>query len=298
MDDLDESSSSTDGEDEESGDVSPCEVEGGACVGAVPDGWSGPAIVHTAPPDHPLPECPPDYPNEGPTLFDGLSATAAECDCECGEATQMECEPAQVGLWKYGCEDEPDEAYEAAPDECLKTDTLLLNPRVGVEPLQASGGSCEPIPTAEVPAAAWSERTVLCTAEPVDPCEGGHCVAPPAADFDTAICIFTPGDTQCPAGYDEDRRVVYTEVSDTRGCTACTCGGPVGTCSGTVELHGNGWCGSKFGDVGPDECTASIPVTSLRFSVEQVAGVCAPSASQPQGAAAPAGAITVCCQAA
>ena len=295
LEELDETSDAG-----ESGDdsPSPCEVDGGLCVPPVPEGWSGAAIVHTAPTDHPMPECPPDYPAMAATFFDGLSAPAAECDCECGEAEDMECAPAQVGLWKYSCQDEPDEAYEVAPEECVDTDTMLLNPRVAVEALQATGGACQAIPTASVAPATWSERTVVCAAEDAAACEGGSCAQPPAADFRPGICVYRAGDIACPHDYDDERHLGYTEVSDTRDCSACTCDDPVGTCSGAVELHANGWCGQAFGSIGPDECTSTLPVSGLRFAVDQVSGVCAPNPSVPTGAAAPSGAITVCCRAA
>ncbi|MDI1442413.1 hypothetical protein [Polyangium sp. 6x1] len=115
---------------------------------------------------------------------------------------------------------------------------------------------------------------------------------------------------KCPGNYDGyDPIYLYGEVPvDTRGCTACECGGsPVGSaCLGNLRFYSDAACeaGADTVDVASfgDQCTNVYPpgralgskaITDLAY----LPGICLATGGEPTGAASedPADVVTFCC---
>ncbi|MDI3291179.1 hypothetical protein [Polyangium sp. 15x6] len=124
-------------------------------------------------------------------------------------------------------------------------------------------------------------------------------------------CIALRGKhDKCPGNYDRyDPIYLYGEQPvDTRGCTACECGGePVGSaCLGALRLYEDGACMSQFSEdpvYSTDvQCTNVYPpgrklgskaITDLAY----MPGTCSATGGEPTGAASedPADVVTFCC---
>jgi hypothetical protein len=135
--------------------------------------------------------------------------------------------------------------------------------------------------------------------------------------FGANACIFASGDIPCPAGAYSHRHVVYGQVSDTRGCSSCTCGIGYAECgrSGGYFVRRNGTCQDSippaievgptrsYGNVG--DCiiypqTFPLPITATGVTywpgTDQVA--CDPAGATdatPLGEASPSAPVTACC---
>lgn len=113
---------------------------------------------------------------------------------------------------------------------------------LGNDPAPNITGSCTPDPSVQPTPAGFDTRTIACgTFEAIaEGCGDGLCVPQPAAPYDSDVCIWAEGDLECPAGFD-DRTVYHSDFTDTRSCSACSCGGPSGSCEGQ-SIRVRGWC--------------------------------------------------------
>jgi hypothetical protein len=110
------------------------------------------------------------------------------------------------------------------------------------------------------------------------------------------------GDHPCPGSY-VDKTLVYTGVSDTRACDACTCGAVANpSCAGQIAVFSNAGCqGGPLASVvaNGSDCDApgrgAVNNGSYMLMVQGNGTACSPSGGAPQGEATPTGAITVCC---
>jgi hypothetical protein len=126
-------------------------------------------------------------------------------------------------------------SYQIDPPFTTGADRWRAQP-LNVQPV---GGSC-PETTAgsifEDPT--FATRAVACGPSPTDDggvCEGEDlCVPNATSPFDGRVCIWQPGDVECPADSEYSERLVYHGgAQDDRACAAgCDCTAPEGTCSG------------------------------------------------------------------
>ncbi|MRG98509.1 hypothetical protein [Polyangium spumosum] len=115
---------------------------------------------------------------------------------------------------------------------------------------------------------------------------------------------------RCPGNYDRYEPIhLYGELPvDTRGCTACECGGsPVGSaCLASLRLYDDGECMSQFSEdpiystevqctnvFPPGRALGSKAITDLSY----MPGLCLATGGEPTGAASedPTDAVTFCC---
>jgi hypothetical protein len=80
-------------------------------------------------------------------------------------------------------------------------------------------------------AATWGRYGVACERMP-DAAAGcttaDSCVPRSPTALTAGICIHHDGDIPCPSSRFSDRHVLYGMLADTRACTACSCGVPMG----------------------------------------------------------------------
>ena len=135
---------------------------------------------------------------------------------------------------------------------------------------------------------------------------GGVC-APAASGNGFSLCIVHAGTPGCPAAFSHSY-VVGNGVDDTRGCSACTCGGdtaqpcgnasltlfPESSCSdGGESVQANNSCNGFPGTDG----TGAPTYVAYEYSAGPVQGEgCPPSSVSPTGSVSLTGPHTVCCQ--
>ncbi len=287
---------------------------GSVCVDSAPAGWDGPAIWAETPFEDEVPECPEAYPDPAFEAFDDLQAPPADCDCDCGAAMGASC--ASLTLEYHAndsnCVGAPEEEFtisaagscQAAPNEPSADYWEVTDPGV-------SGGSCTPTTMESVTPASWVSRTTACGgAVPSDgACDPGQsCVAEPGDGFESRLCVWQPGDLECPDGAYSDRFVRSGDFEDMRACQDCTCGNPTGSCTGTVRLWPDNDCTDSGVAPGPSgiididggcergQTATQYGVASANAGTLTLQDVeCAPSVGTAIGEAEPVQPYTLCC---
>ena len=276
--------------------VVPC-GNGGTCAPNAPAAWMGPVALYVG--AGAAPACDAD----AATLFDGkgdLVAPAATCSsCGCGAPS-------------VSCADPVVTAYDTP---ACSTSNMTVTPTSSCSPIfapavtvaapalsgscAASGGS----PTTQPPA--WNTAARACPISAPGTCAGGSlCVFGQPAS--SSVCVMqSDAVTTCPASYPVGPQIFYTGVSDSRGCSACTCGAVSGvTCtiaSSAVEAFVKPGCPTPA-DVtlsAPSTCTSLSGALFLELAATPVLsgqGSCAVSGGgAATGAATPTDATSFCC---
>jgi hypothetical protein len=268
------------------------------CVPAPPVGWSGPLSVWEGggfPPG-----CSGDYSAQVLDALADLAAGQAQCTCSCGAATGAAC-PSSFTATVFsdqGCTTACDSVVVSA-GACVDVHGQCANVH-GIDALpQAQGGSCKPKASTIVPTAGWGQTARACESvvAPVQSaCGPGEvCAPPPAAPMEPRLCVLTQGDVACPGTGYSVKRTVYGGVTDSRGCTPCSCGAPSGvSCKATLQEG----CG-QTGPVNPVPTTCgglSDPGSvMLLATLAASGGSCGPVGGVPTGTALPSSPTTVCC---
>jgi hypothetical protein len=289
----------------------PACTAGYECVPAATGGWGGYAIYD----DTRTNACPSSYPTQADT-YEGLMFSPATCtSCAC-DASGTTCNPSSLR-----CEDDGGTCTASTPLTSLSASCTALGGGLTTDghamcaasaPV-AAGGSC----TASGGAATLSpvsfgklSRTCGATSGPGGGCTTGNvCVAKPPGGSH-GVCVSQPasGTVICPAGYNDAFVVLPTATSfdDTRGCTACACGGLTGaSCAATATLFLSGDCEDGGGPgsvalpadgnchpIGPG--AATFASGSLSTMTNQ--GSCAPSGGAPTGTVTAENPTAYCCQ--
>jgi hypothetical protein len=311
-------SEETDGEvettsDDSTGDPEPsCDLETSVCVSNVPAGWQGPvARIDAAHPSG----CHAGFDTATLQGFADVVADPALCACDCGSPSGGECEgtivvetyPIYLSQNGVTCVTMFD-SYEIPTGEMqpfLESYDNADMRVIGYPPAVALAGDCDAL--SEPPVVSDPQREGLVQAcEPsaaLGSCDADTmCVPRPSHPFEQGVCIWTEGDEPCPAGTDfAERTVMYTEVSDTRGCSECSCSAAIGEAcdEATVNLWrladlpvtvpADGNC--QYADLGSSDAWTVIIVDPD----EPSGGSCESEGGEPQGLVAPAAAITFCC---
>jgi len=106
----------------------------------------------------------------------------------------------------------------------------------------------------------------------------------------------------CPGAPYNKKNVIYTQFTDNRGCSDCTCGAPSAKCVGgkaTVSPHAN--CGGSASLDVPTSCAAYVmpssagPIYAVLNPLPTPTGSCAHAGGSPTGSATSAGPMTICC---
>jgi hypothetical protein len=285
-------------------------VAGYACYAPAPAGWLGPIELYTG--GSSPPGCGTPYAND---VVDGngmLSAPMAQCTCACGPVGGVDCDTSVD--WTVYTDPFCTTSCGSGGMPPGNGNFCESTGGCGVESFKVQAGapllnlaSCAPNPTTTVPPYSWQEVARGCGySGPNDMggCMGGAlCLAKPASPFGAAACIYASGDLGCPAGPYGVKKSFFTSVSDTRGCTQCTCGAPTDvTCAlnGSLTTYAvfgspcsqpiatgqaNGTCVSSPGGAGIQGFVTATPS----------GGSCAAASVSPTGSATPTGPTTVCC---
>ena len=164
-------------------------------------------------------------------------------------------------------------------------------------------GTCQASATTSVPDAGWGASARLCKVSLPNSgkCDAGEVCAPPVGlPFESSYCIATTELSPCPPGPYTNRRVYYGAATDTRECTACSCGPPSMSCDGgTVSTFNEMGCAapSQHTWSAPQSCAGIGGVTSATYDGDAVpnSGPCKASGGLPSGGLTPTNPTTICC---
>lgn len=132
-----------------------------------------------------------------------------------------------------------------------------------------------------------------------------NCIAPPPTGYNLCLVaneveVALP----CPEGW-TDRRTGWREVTNTRTCSACTCGAPEGaSCTVRASVYANDACTDERGNMmltstDAAQCIDLAVGTALGSKTAEVLayqpGTCAPSTSEVLGEVTFAHPVTYCC---
>lgn len=297
------SSGSSDGADSSTGQIF-C-PQSHRCVPAVAEGWNGPVATLESETDAEEPACGGSYAELGTLAHDGLVAPPATCGCSCEDPEDVTCETSVIMRF-WG----DDATCTANTPEQLELFTTVCNPLQTqyaantfwtADPVGVTGGSCNPVSEETIVPARFEKRVTACGgAEILDGCAPDQVCAPrPETPFGEQLCVWREGDHECPMGY-EDRRLLFADIMDDRGCAECTCDLPTGLCDDAyVTLLSNPCNPPVSGIVTADgEChgTGSALTRSATFYPGEPTAFCAPSAGAPTGTATGDGPVTLCCR--
>lgn len=273
-----------------------CAEDGFACRAGAPPGWSGPIVLVTGEGEVP-PPCPAAAPVTELVTRSGWSASAATCGCQCAAplASQMSCANASLRT-SSSCGVTGSSHAGVAGSECKSIATL---PSTGAwsasTPAFSASGTCAAQPTVATEPVAWAASHRACSAGTPAECAGGIC-APPLGQGQR-LCVYVEGEVACPAAFPE-QLLTAQDVSDQRGCSECTCGSIVGSCSGSVQIT-NGCGGSTLLHqvIALGACTSARSISGSHYlqGAFSPSGTCAPSEVSPIGALEPQGLRTICC---
>lgn len=277
---------------------------GGVCVPALPGGWAWAVYA----PDM-RPPCAMGY--SGPTdVNEGIDASAASCGCGC-TTTNPTCTGGNLtinsGTNAGTCNNITMNQTDTASAGCHALSAAIndlgqTGPMVSVAGPTPSGGSCNNVADASVPAVGFDHQGRTCgyTGTPGAGCTSGNVCVPDPTPF--GACVSHVGMNACPPGF-ANQHLIGTMVNDTRGCTACgACTFDAGACDGTTTFYRDvtsGTCTSGTTQAittdGTCHATSAHNWNSYKYAPTTTAS-CAAGTSSADGGAVFGDLTTVCCQ--
>ncbi|MBX3190705.1 MAG: hypothetical protein KF819_27140 [Labilithrix sp.] len=253
-------------------DASP-DVEAGPDWPPVPDGFTRVVLAENCAPG-----------SELFTAHEGLiapPATCSSCDVDPTPLTVNEC---TVDVTRYANSRGGGGWYCSGlvVSTYVASSTCTPNPSVNFDAWSAqtswgeAAGTCNP-PTPQtptIPAVTWVDTVHGCSSAPAG-----------------KTCIYQAGDVDCPASDYTSKRLLFTGVSDTRGCSDCTATFE-STCRATLTRWVSTDCSTnRSGDTG---CIPGGAYVKL-VNVNPIEARCSASGGEPTGQATQSDAVTLCC---
>lgn len=214
-----------------------------ACVPTAPMNWKGPVAMFDGIPAND-PGCPTAFSKNEFNAGRNLDCPSAACStCNCASPTGVNCNPPTLGLSTDGVCGNPTPLTPS--NRCSVIDNAVKSITASGPSADLSNASCAPSQVATTkPTAAYSNFGRACSPATLMPggCAAATVCAPrPSTPFESQLCIYRAGNFACPSPYTANPRTFFGGFSDTRGCSACSCGGAGGvTCRGTVSIYFNG----------------------------------------------------------
>jgi hypothetical protein len=283
--------------------------EDAACTGTcttatVPTGWT---VVEFEDEDAAAPACSNGYGTQT-DIVESPGGGPATCGCSCRLTSPGTCESGNFTAGGgsslcFGSTVSP--ANDGGCSDASVTFQPPVNPKLQVQPAPYDPGVCAPDASVATPPVTYGARGRFCVpgALPAGSCPNGGTCAPPPTDFQ--LCIKHGGTIGCPTGFPNGHTVGTTgDVSDTRGCSACTCVADAG-CGGTLTLFTDSKCTQNGQSVplddkcdsfgGPSGIGAPTYITYIYNAQTQDEG-CNPSPVSPTGSVSFGTTHTICCQ--
>jgi hypothetical protein len=199
---------------EEPSPPAPCSIPPGACVSALPAGWS--LVVYATSQATP---CPSGFTTD--QVVSSPEPQTGACGCTCNVETAPTCDEGSVGRMvsiNNGPCNQTGQGVTVAGPGCtpFQTGSGGLAPKSQSSPLPLTAGTCSGSPASDL-SAVTTQPGLVCT--PPTQCEEQLCEGTAAAGF--TLCVSQPGaGGACPAGWQSP--VVVGDGVDL-SCSACTC---------------------------------------------------------------------------
>ncbi len=282
-----------------------------ACTPRIPAGWTGPLELYAGPKAPAV--CSAHFLGPSYAGSADLIAPGASCSCQCGAPQNVRCSVPTVSFYgspMCGATNSPCATVDLSPSACTSVDKsanclfTLSGLSMSAPASRAVGGSCGSLPASAVAIATWGTNARACisgTAPVQADCLAGEVCAPsPGMPYSAALCVSHAGDVACPTTDYVTRQVFYGAVDDTRGCSACSCGGVTGaSCAASFDVYASmstGTCGgSKITYQAPVSCAPVQQPASFLLTLSPSAGSCIASSNGPIGSATPTRPTTMCC---
>ena len=313
-----------------------------SCVNAIPADWTGYFVLYDGAPGQD-PGCPDEFQTEVYLGNGALLAPPAECSqCTCSAPAGQVCDlPNTVNIVDGQCDGSPQTfcgaVLDLPPNWNGTCQSLLFNgnpvylpsgntcgDNAGVDcsmgndacnvsismvAPSVTGGTCTSGGgVADVPNVSWTKLGRVCG----DPllnsggCNANQvCLPRPDGLYESGVCIMHDGNVNCPPGAFSEKHSFFEDFTDTRACSACSCGAASGaTCQATINVFSDlssGVCNTNVGSLpagGCDDFTPTNPnVSNLSATITQPpsGGSCPTNGGQPTGAATAITPTTVCC---
>lgn len=304
-----------------------------ACVSSVPANWTGYYELYQGAPAGD-PGCSEAYPDPAYVGNYNLNAPAANCNaCLCGSPQGEVCNPPPVvtvmdtacngtptanlsldlpGGWNGTCSSPVNMNgpyyLQGGFTICGPDGMQPCNQALTTAPPTVTGGFCASSGGGGmVPNAMWEGFARACQ-QSMPMGQGCNlsqkCMPKPKAPYSTLICIRRAGDFNCPAGQFSTKFVFYDDYTDSRACSPCSCGAPMGsTCEGNVSVYSDTFANSctqlasTFPAGGCGNIAGNPPVGPTKFTqtMGPNGGTCSAIGGQPVGQATKTFPQTFCC---
>jgi hypothetical protein len=271
------------------------------CAEEAPLDWSGPLAVSLG---DTSPACVGSYPTDAGSYFTDLDPGTALCGCSCGPASGIQCAAgADLCYVNLTCSVGSCIAPSATllPAQCTSIpDTSAPMVRVSARAPTNVGG-CAANANHTLPTAVWGTQVQACGGATTIPtaCANGEVCSPLAVTPFEKLCIQRTGEHDCPSQSYSEKVVVYEDFTDTRACSACSCGPATSSCRGEVDFTypgGGQSCGSLANTVAAGSCGAMNNLTQTATYSPNPSGSCTASASTLSGGVTQNGPVTFCCR--
>ncbi len=300
-----ESTTPSDDDGASTTDPSPCSAATHTCAPLVPPKWNGPVGVIVTPQAEPAPTCAGDYPDFAMAGYTDFHTEPATCGCACDPPANAACSEVLFTVYSPTDDDcsNPGSTWSSVAG-CSSTPFSLVSERHWRAEAHVDSGSCVPSPTTELGPAGPDSRVTLCeTPYTESGCDSQEqCIPRPDGGLDGRICIWGSGDLKCPTQW-QMRDLIYQRVTDTRSCTACTCGSATGVCGGSMNLYSDDICSENLlltvpidaGSCVSGNSAATVLSTQSNGSVAPQNPGCEASESTPIGGIEADAPVTLCC---
>ena len=268
-----------------------CPASSHVCIDQPSPPWEGPVVLVVA---STSPVCPSSYPVEVLQTHRDLSFDDASCSCTCTDVQGVDCSDIDL-VYRYSCAQPIGSESLTSPGACQDV-TPMHNSNSVVVNEDTSNAHCQPVPSTTTPPVELLTSLTGCAGASFPPgCDTDEICAPKASAPFESLCIFIAGDAVCPSGY-PDKQIAYETLSDTRGCSPCSCNGPTGVgCETTFLGYSDANCtaGETVLAAGMGECYSAV--SSIYFDPPVVTGSCQPGDVNPTGTVELTDQITICC---
>jgi hypothetical protein len=275
------------------------------CVAEAPPGWQGPVALQLG--SSAKLDCDSVFSR---TMFaggaepKGAAASCSTCSCSasnggCAAFLDFKTGSAAGCTEMATCTTSVNQSCTEIAPPCLAgLGTAYLRTK-----LPDPANSCTASPqTVSTEPAAWRVHALACgkTDTQRAGCKSAYVCLPasPGAGFEPAYCVWQDGETECPSTTFKHKQTYYRDLSDTRGCSACSCSGPDCSYSWQVFNSADTNCATPVLKLtSPEQCAQVNPsADKLRVGTTLSGdGKCTASGGATQGSVAGTKPITVCC---
>ena len=269
------------------------------CSPAAPSGWQGPVMLG----EGAEAACAGNFDQvafQGGTEPSGAPASCSKCTCSgssCSEFVDFVTSDA-VQCGGTSCATSFNQSCGEISPACLQGSSSAFLKTQLPSQTGCKASAQEP----KLDAATWKSAVKACSPAAVynGGCPSNQVCMPSAsgADADERLCIWREGDERCPDGKYSGRRVLYRELSDSRGCSACSCKAPACDYRWRVFNADDQSCANPVLELKSEGLCVQVNPNGGKLRVGAAlsgGGSCEPAGGEADGEVTADAPVTVCC---